>query len=450
MNLWEKYKNAVLKNYVSHEPAIKDLPYWRDYLFAISLTYLLPFSLLALIPSIYASFLGGYYWIAIFDAVALLALLVLTLAPGIPVMLRKVLFCVLVYLLAWVLLTALGSFGPGLIYLLAISIFMVIIFPKKYAFAPLYINTGFCALYGLVIWMEPFEVHSSDENLLIAWIAISSNVIFLTAVFCVLIPHLFGSMQDTIEQQIRLREQFNQKNEALEKSIEQTRQVNLELEQFARVASHDLQEPLRMISSFLERIQQKYEDLLDEKGKKYIRIAVDGAAQMRAIILDLLEYSRHGRIALRHESVDLTEIIAEIERLYRVSIEEKNAQIVYENLPVITTAKIPLQQLFRNLIGNSLKYTRKDVRPRIEIQFGETATHWEFRVMDNGIGISPDFHNKLFVLFQRLHDKNEYPGTGIGLAVCKKIVQSLGGEIGVESEAGNGATFYFTIRRNVD
>jgi PAS domain S-box-containing protein len=234
-------------------------------------------------------------------------------------------------------------------------------------------------------------------------------------------------------------------NRSLANHVKELAISNQELEQFAYVASHDLQEPLRMITSFLTQIEKKYEDVLDEKGKKYIFFAVDGAKRMRQIILDLLEFSRIGKNENRHEKVDLNTIIEEIILLYRKQIEEKKAKINYEALPILQSYTAPLRQVFQNLISNSLKYSSTDSVPIISIFCSESATSWKFEIKDNGIGINSEYYAKIFIIFQRLHSKEEYSGTGMGLAITKKIIENLRGQIWVKSEEGKGTSFYFTI-----
>ncbi|WP_159473921.1 PAS domain-containing protein [Dyadobacter sp. 3J3] len=222
---------------------------------------------------------------------------------------------------------------------------------------------------------------------------------------------------------------------------------NSELEQFAYVASHDLQEPLRMVTSFLTLLEKKYSDSLDEKAKKYIFFAVDGARRMRQIILDLLDFSRVGKSEEKLEEVDLNELIEEIMLLYRKNIEEKHATIKFADLPVLNTFKTPLRQIFQNLISNGLKYQPHSRVPQIDISSKETGSHWEFAVRDNGIGINEQYFDKIFIIFQRLHNKDEYSGTGMGLAITKKIVENLGGTIWLKSVEGKESTFYFSIAK---
>ena len=240
-------------------------------------------------------------------------------------------------------------------------------------------------------------------------------------------------------------------NEQLQKRAKELAVSNAELEQFAYIASHDLQEPLRMVTSFLTQIEKKYGNIIDDKGKQYIHFAVDGAKRMRQIILDLLEFSRIGKAEDRNEEVDLNELINEIISLHRKQIQEKKAVIKFSKLPTLKTSKTPMRQVFQNLISNSLKYniSTAGTVPEIAISAKSTKSHWFFSVKDNGIGIDSQYFEKIFIIFQRLHNKDEFSGTGMGLAITKKIIESMGGKIWVESEEGKGSTFYFTIEKNI-
>lgn len=233
--------------------------------------------------------------------------------------------------------------------------------------------------------------------------------------------------------------------EELKKINKELALSNSELEQFAFVASHDLQEPLRMITSFLSQLEKKYKNVLDEKGKKYIHFASDGAIRMRHIILDLLEFSRVGRTEENKEYVDVSAVLEEVVGLNRKIIQEKKAKVTWGELPVLHTFGSPLRLVFQNLINNGLKYQPEGSVPIIHIFSKGTKTGWQFVVSDNGIGIDPKYFDKIFTIFQRLHQKEEYSGTGVGLAICKKIVENLGGEIWVKSEEGQGSKFYFTM-----
>jgi PAS domain S-box-containing protein len=222
---------------------------------------------------------------------------------------------------------------------------------------------------------------------------------------------------------------------------------NKELEQFAYIASHDLQEPLRMVNSFLLLLEKKYEGQLDETALQYIHYATDGATRMRQIILDLLEYSRVGKIQQQPELLDMSLLMKEIIHLNSIAIQECNASIQYSQLPAIIAVKLPVQQVIQNLVSNALKYRLPAVAPVIKINALEQEDFWQFEVADNGIGISPAFFEKIFVVFQRLHSREEYSGTGLGLAICKKTIEMMGGKIWVESTPGEGSRFFFTIKK---
>ena len=234
--------------------------------------------------------------------------------------------------------------------------------------------------------------------------------------------------------------------EKLKKINKELALSNSELEQFAFVASHDLQEPLRMITSFLAQLEKKYKDLLDDKGKRYIYFASDGAKRMRHIILDLLEFSRVGRTEEDKEWIEIEALVEEAISLNRKLIQEKKAKVIWqEGLPTLFSFKTPLRLLLQNLINNGLKYQPENAEPVIEISHEETKTHWQFVVADNGIGIDSEYYDKIFTIFQRLHNKDQYSGTGVGLAICKKIIENLEGRIWVTSELGVGSKFYFTL-----
>tara|TARA_R110002033_G_scaffold79931_1_gene130926 strand:+ start:46552 stop:49668 length:3117 start_codon:yes stop_codon:yes gene_type:complete len=258
---------------------------------------------------------------------------------------------------------------------------------------------------------------------------------------------MVGAMQDVTESKM-YEESLRLLNHDLEKQARELYHYNEELEQFAYVVSHDLQEPLRMISSFLMLLEKKYNDVLDDEGKKYIYFAVDGAKRMRQIILDLLDFSRVGRTDEELETIDLNELVADVQLIFRQEIENKNAKIQTNPLPVIQNYKILLDQLFQNLIGNALKYQKEGEIPIIDISHEDLGTHHQFIVSDNGIGIDSEYFDKIFVIFQRLHGRNQYNGTGIGLALVKKIVDNLQGKIWVESDLNVGSKFIFTIKKN--
>lgn len=243
----------------------------------------------------------------------------------------------------------------------------------------------------------------------------------------------------------KARKELERLNDELKKQTEELEASNAELEQFAYVASHDLQEPLRMVSSFLTQLDKKYSGQLDEKANQYIHFAVDGSMRMRQIILDLLNYSRLNRDKNDREPTDLNKILDDVQSLERSAIEESGAIIEIESLPTLHINPGAIKQVFQNLIGNAIKYQVPNNTPKINVTVEESDTQWKFCVQDNGIGISPEYKETIFQIFQRLHTRDQYSGTGIGLAICKKIIERHDGEIWVESEEGKGSTFCFTL-----
>lgn len=232
--------------------------------------------------------------------------------------------------------------------------------------------------------------------------------------------------------------------ERQKKYTEELKSSNTELERFAYVASHDLQEPLRMISSFLNLLEEEFGEKLDNTAKEYIHYAVDGSQRMKVLVNDLLLYSRVGTNKEEFAEVDLNEVMEYVLRILNEEISKRQAVVRMQKLPVVLANKTLISQLFFNLVGNALKY-HGDKRPEIDIGFTEEPGQYVFYVKDHGIGIDPKFFDKIFIIFQRLHTKADYPGTGIGLAICKKIIEVHKGEIWVESGEGKGSTFYFTI-----
>lgn len=263
---------------------------------------------------------------------------------------------------------------------------------------------------------------------------------------------LSNSFNNMISELKRRTQEFQKKTDQLARS-------NKELEQFAYVASHDLREPLRMVTSYVKLLARRYKDKLDADADDFITFAVDGATRMQRLIDGLLIYSRVGTRVKEFEPTDCEMILGQCLSNLQVAIGERGAVITHDPLPTVMADHLQLTQLFQNLIDNAIKFRRGEEPPRIHISAkpiaesgirnaelnSELKDGWVFSVHDNGIGIAPEYADRIFVIFQRLHDREKYPGTGIGLAVCKKIVERHGGSIWVESEPGKGATFYFTI-----
>jgi len=232
---------------------------------------------------------------------------------------------------------------------------------------------------------------------------------------------------------------------ALREAHEELKRSNGELEQFAYVASHDLQEPLRMVSSYTQLLMRRYGDKLDGDAKEFTAFIVDGATRMKQLIEDLLAYSRVGTRDRNFKPAEAESSLRRALTNLRAAIQDSGAAVTQDKLPTIPCDEVQLAQLFQNLIGNALKFRKPDAAPAVHVGAADQGAEWEFTVRDNGIGIEPQYFERIFMVFQRLHDKGEYPGTGIGLAIVKKVVERHGGRIWVQSQPGAGTTFHFTM-----
>jgi hypothetical protein len=243
---------------------------------------------------------------------------------------------------------------------------------------------------------------------------------------------------------IDLERRVAERTAELDERARDLERSNMELQQFAYVASHDLQEPLRTISSFTQLLAKRYPDKLDDKAREFINFAVDGCKRMQTLINDLLTFSRVGTQGKPLEITSCDAVLDRVLKGLKVAIQESGALITREPLPVVLADPGQLAQLFQNLLANAIKFRGRDV-PRIRVAAEPIGTAWKISVRDNGIGISPEHNDRIFVIFQRLHTKTQYPGTGIGLAICRKIAERHGGRIWVEPSPGGGSTFCFTI-----
>lgn len=302
--------------------------------------------------------------------------------------------------------------------------------------------------YRLPNWngMDSVEV-LRREGVDIPVIMVSGSLGEQTAVECIkqgaadyVLKDNLARLPESIQRAMR-EKQLREENK---QALEELARSNRDLEQFAYVASHDLQEPLRMVATYTQLLAERYRGKLDEQADKYIHYAVDGALRMQALVQDLLAFSRVGRQGIDLKSTDCNRLVAVAVQNLQSAIEESNAQVIYESLPEIFADGSQLVQVFQNLIGNAIKF-RGSVPPVIRITAQKKSRTWTFTVADNGIGIAPEHAEIIFVIFKRLHTRAEYPGSGIGLAICKKIIEQHGGRIWVESLAGQGSTFKFTL-----
>jgi len=288
--------------------------------------------------------------------------------------------------------------------------------------------------------MPPRTFSQEEQNILTA---IGREV--TTAIMRIRAEAILKKVHEELEQKVRERtEELASVNRELKKTNERLQRSNQELEQFAYVASHDLQEPLRMVSSYVQILKEDYHGKLDTEADEFIDFAVDGALRMQALINDLLTFSRVSSRGKPLKQTSSEAALREALENLTVAVNESDAIVTHDQLPDVKADSTQLTQLFQNLISNAIKF-KSDARPKITIGVAPTEGAWRFSVKDNGIGIDMRYADRVFVIFQRLNPRGEHPGTGIGLAICKKIVERHGGNIWVESEPGKGSTFYFTL-----
>ncbi len=263
------------------------------------------------------------------------------------------------------------------------------------------------------------------------WLTVSADPLVLEGK-----QHAILSMNNITE-----RKQYEAE---LHQTAEELRRSNQELEQFAYIASHDLQEPLRQVRAFSQLLADRCRDKLDAKSQQYLNFIVDGAARMTDLIQDLLAYSRVGAHP-RRQAASCQETLQVALANLQAGIAEADARVTHDDLPAIVAEPTHLVQLFQNLIGNAVKFRRPGVRPEVHVGACRDGANWVFSVKDNGIGMAAEHYDRVFLIFQRLHTREKYAGTGMGLAICKKIVEQHGGRIWVESTVGQGSTFYFSL-----
>jgi light-regulated signal transduction histidine kinase (bacteriophytochrome) len=309
--------------------------------------------------------------------------------------------------------------------------------------------------YNLPQWtgMEALEL-LHQEGLDVPLILVSGALPDVTAVDCIKqgasdyvlkdrLARLPAAVRAALQER-KLREERERAQRELAEKVEELARSNRELEQFAYVASHDLQEPLRMVAAYTQLLAERYRGKLDEQADKYIDYAVDGAKRMQALIQDLLTFSRVGRTESDVARADGTAVVEQALLNLGSAIRESGAVVNSDRLPVVMANNSLLIQLFQNLIANAIKF-RGSEPPLIHIVAEKNSDQWVFSVADNGIGIAPEFQDHIFTIFKRLHTRREYPGNGIGLAICRKIVEQHGGRIWVTSQQGQGSIFRFTL-----
>ena len=247
-----------------------------------------------------------------------------------------------------------------------------------------------------------------------------------------------------------LENKVKERTSQLAEANEALARTNKELDDFTYIVSHDLKEPLRGVKAFTKLLIEEYSGKVDNEGREYLKTISDSSTRMTRLIEDLLNLSRIGRIRNMEPGIDLNDVLSDVQKNLIYALEEKKVQLVIKpDFPKATCDRIRISEVFSNLVSNAIKYTKKDKQPVIEIGWSDKKDFYEFYVKDNGIGIEKQYYDKIFQIFQRLHAKGEYEGTGAGLTIVKKIVENHGGKIWVESEVGVGSTFYFTLLKQI-
>jgi signal transduction histidine kinase len=304
-------------------------------------------------------------------------------------------------------------------------------------------NTGVVlSIAGVIIWhLVDFAAgHVYSHPAISYWNSLVQLSIFLVTV------SILSALRSAYSKKMQLIDDLRKAEETIAQKARDLERSNIELEQFAYMAAHDLKGPLIVVESYINKLHRRYKEKLDPDAERFIGEAVGGIERMKLLINDLLSYAKAGTQTNKFELIDCNNAVERAVANLKVEIEGRNAIVTYDQLPSIFADEIQMVQLFQNLIGNGIKFCRAD-QPRIHVSAEDNDIAWILSVRDNGIGIAPEDTDSIFEIFKRLHNSSEYSGTGIGLAICKKIVERHGGRIWVESELGKGTSFYFTVSK---
>lgn len=445
MTIWDKYKLLIWENTPLEGPETS-LDYWRDYLFRVVLLYLIPFALIAMIPSVYVNIQGGYFLLLLFDLSAVLLIYLMGFTRVFTTRFKKILLIFLSNVLALVLMVELKAFGPGLMYLVASGVFIALLFPSKHGWYSLLFGMMVCVIFGLDLYFNFLSEPSGEKVDFIGWFAVSVNILFVNGVIAKVVPILFEKMHQSVVATKKMEEMLLLKQDDLNELVHELEIQNANLNQLIKGVSEDFQEPLRMMISFLGQLKRKYGTELDEKANQYIDFATQGGLKMREIILGLLDLANVGKDRDEIEKFEMCEVLQKVIFLQKKNIINSNAEISWdEKMPSVEAPKTYLIQVFNELVSNSLKFQNPEEKPRIKISCQEEDKWLKFSVQDNGIGFNSQESADPFVVFSRLHPEGNAKGLGIGLALVRKISDYLRGSVWVDSIPGQGSTFYLKI-----
>ena len=397
---------------------------------------------------------GKYVSAASYIFIYLMVILI-TIYPRIPYLLRAGFAIIIFYALGLVTIQTLGLMGNGRLWLFSFSILTTVLLGWKYGLATLFINLATTIIFGSLLARGLIDWSLSEGHTIEIWTSTSVAFVLIITMMTGFVGFIVSGLEKTLINEKKLSRELEKEHAFLERRVlERTQELdhkarelarsNNELQNFAHIASHDLQEPLRMISSYLQLLERRYKGQLDDEADEFIHYSVDGAQRMGALLDGLLSYARVDSKGGDFVIVDTHHCVQKALTNLKVALDEQQAVVNIGDLPSLEADPMQLVQLFQNLIGNALKY-RRELQPEIHISASREASDWIFSIRDNGIGFDEEQAGRIFMIFQRLHNKDDVDGLGLGLAICKKIVERHEGRIWAESNPGEGSCFYFTL-----
>ena len=411
--------------------------------------------LFALSTSIPIAINQGNYFSAGAFLVIYLTVVVITVYTRIPYNIRAGIATFLAYVLGLATMQFLGLMGSGRVWLFAFSVLATVLLGWKVGLITLVLNLATMLFFGWFMVTGRIDWSVSEGHNLEVWTTTTVTFMLIITMVTSFLGILVTGLQNSLDKEKKLSRELEEERALLERRVldrtqdldQKARELarsNSELQNFAHIASHDLQEPLRMISSYLQLLERRYKGKLDDEADEFIHYSVDGAQRMGALLDGLLSYARVDSKGGEFVLVDANHIVQQALDNLQIALDEHQAVVTIGELPPLQADPSQLIQLFQNLISNALKY-RREVRPEIEISASRRESDWHFSIRDNGIGFEQDQAERIFMIFQRLHTKDEVDGLGIGLAICKKIVERHRGRIWAESRPGGGAAFHFLL-----
>ncbi|MGJ3236164.1 sensor histidine kinase [Marivirga sp.] len=448
MKYWGEYKIRMAQTILGQSEASPNLSYYRNQLFFYLILYTFTFSPLAIIPGIIASYRTGFINLLILNVILFFVLMIIAFVKPIKIQTRKLIFIIALLITSWSLIFNLKLEGPGMMYLYSCIIVTCLIHSGKIAYKLILINSIALGLIGLNIQYQWVGLGLTKDQSITTWFGITVNLIFVSIIIVACFEMVFRKLDKIIHQQRTLNEMVKSDNKKMKDTQKVLQEKNDELSQFAHIIAHDLKEPLRSMQAFSDLTISKYKESIPEKGQEFLNHIKTSSKRMALLLDSLLEYAEIGKDKQK-SNFSVNELMEELEQDLSQLIKESKANIIYDGLPEINAYEFEFKQLLQNLIANAVKFKKEDENIKVKIEANEKIQHWEFLITDNGIGIDSKHQEKIFTIFHRLH-KNRFPGTGLGLANCKKIVEMHNGKIWVDSVPDKGSTFHFTISKELE